>query len=82
MKTLAYFLDSVMARRPYLQMAWAEIVTAVIHHPSCWQIIKERAIRLCNKLETEIIAATFESAQERGKAVFIEEFVVKILTES
>jgi predicted ATPase len=58
-----------------------EMVTAVFHHPASWQIIKDRATRLLNLLETDLDKTTFEQAQERGKKTSIEDFVIELLTE-
>jgi predicted ATPase/DNA-binding SARP family transcriptional activator len=58
-----------------------ELVILVIHHPACWQPIKDRAARLQAQLETELPPDMTTAAQAQGKSQTLEAVVTEILKE-
>jgi predicted ATPase len=73
-------LASVSAAVRERKQAKALEALAVIHrHPACWQIYRERAARLGNRLTGALPAQTISAAKERGAMLTLEEYVAKIL---
>jgi predicted ATPase/DNA-binding SARP family transcriptional activator len=72
----------VAPARPQAQVQALETLALVRRHPACWQLYKERAAQLRDRIARDLPAQVVAAAEKRGATLALEDLVAEILAGS